>query len=181
MYGICIIQEHKEVYWFSKPLFCLYSMQTLTKSEVRKSIGKILRSLSPESRLSQSVAITNQLCALDEYKSAKSVALFLSMKTEVDTHFLMEDCFTNHKNVLVPKILSDCEFELVSLQSQTEVDALPKDKWGIPIPVYDDSTRMILHPETTPEVIVVPGVAFDSSCKRMGHGKGYYGICNDLG
>ena len=97
------------------------------------------------------------------------------MKTEVDTQYIMEDCFREGKNVLVPKIISDCEFELVSLSSQSEVEKLPKDKWGIPIPPFENNNRMIFHPEKTPEVILVPGVSFDAKCKRMGHGKGYYG------
>ena len=56
--------------------------------------------------------------------------MYLSMKTEVDTEFIMEECFRYGKSVLVPKIISDCEFELVSLSSQSEVEGLPKDKWG---------------------------------------------------
>lgn len=151
-------------------------MQAISKQEVRKAIGKVLRSISPESRLTQSKNITKQLLSLNEYKEASSVALYLSMKTEVETDLIMEDCFQLKKNVLVPKILTDHEFELVTLQSRDEVENLQKDKWGIPIPSFNDSNRMILHPETTPNIIVVPGVAFDSKCKRMGHGKGFYGI-----
>ena len=150
-------------------------MQSITKQEVRKSIGKILRNLSPESRLSQSTLIANKLLSLNVYKEASSVAMYLSMKTEVDTQLIMDDCFISKKKVLVPKILTDHDFELVTLMSKEEVESLQKDKWGIPIPQYDNSNRMIMHPETTPNVIIVPGVAFDSKCKRMGHGKGFYG------
>ena len=150
-------------------------MQTLTKQEVRRNMNKILRNIVPENRLRQSKEIANKISSLSIYKEAKSVALFLSMKTEVDTQFIMEDCFNQQKNVLVPKIFSDCEFEMVKLHSKTEVELLPKDKWGIPIPPINDTNRMILHPEITPEVIIVPGVAFDMNGKRLGHGKGYYG------
>lgn len=58
------------------------------------------------------------------------------------------------------------------------VAAFPKSKWGIPEPPLsepfepgrDDGTyagRM--------DLVVVPGVAFDARCRRLGHGKGYYG------
>lgn len=60
------------------------------------------------------------------------------------------------------------------------VEAFPKSKWGIPEPLLpapfepgrDDGTyagRM--------DLVVVPGVAFDARCRRLGHGKGYYGTC----
>lgn len=150
-------------------------MQSITKQEVRKTIGTILRNIAPESRISQSTLITSKLLSLNVYKEASSVAMYLSMKTEVETQLIMDDCFISKKKVLVPKILTDHEFELVTLQSKEEVESLQKDKWGIPIPQYNDSNRMVLHPETTPSVIIVPGVAFDSKCKRMGHGKGFYG------
>lgn len=150
-------------------------MQTLTKQEVRRAMSKLLRNLSPENRSAQSIEVTNRIQSLKVYKEATSVALFLSMKTEVDTQLLIEDCFKSRKTVLVPKIISDSEFELVSLQSQTEIDALPIDKWGIPIPPFDESNRLLFHPDKTPDLIIVPGVAFDSQCQRLGHGKGYYG------
>ena len=176
---ICNLSEEEQLVLssFTNYYYCLFLlMQALTKTEVRKAMNKILRNIALENRLSQSKLITSQISALKEFKDATSIAMYLSMKTEVDTEFIMEECFRSGKSVLVPKIISDCEFELVSLSSQSEVEGLPKDKWGIPIPPYEDSNRMIFHPEKTPEVILVPGVAFDANCKRMGHGKGYYGI-----
>ena len=157
--------------------FSFYSltMSYLTKQELRKSIRKVLRSISPEVRRYQSNNIFERLQQVLEYQRAKSVGLFLSMKTEVETRPIMEDCFSHGRTVVVPKIISDCEFEWVSLDSTSRLDSLPKDKWGIPIPEYNDANRLLLHPEFTPDVIIVPGVAFDAKCQRLGHGKGYYG------
>ena len=150
-------------------------MSVGAKSELRRAMNKVLRSLSAVHRMETSSAISTMLQKIPEYTSAKSVAVFLSMKTEVDTVPIMQYCSSQNKKILVPKIISDCEFELVTLDSYESVEALPKDKWGIPIPVFDDDHRMIKHPESTPDVIIVPGVACDRQCQRMGHGKGYYG------
>ena len=151
-------------------------MSVLTKPEIRKSMARILKSISPATRISQSENVLKMLQGIPAYRNAKKVALFLSMKTEVETRPIMDDCTENKRTILVPRIISDCEFELVMLESSATVDSLPLDKWGIPIPPLDDVHRMVLHPEFTPDVIIVPGVAFDAKCQRLGHGKGYYGI-----
>lgn len=151
-------------------------MSVLTKSEVRISMTKILKSITPNARLSQSEHVLEMLRGIPAYLNAKNVALFLSMKTEVETRPIMDDCTQSKRTILVPRIISDCEFEFVMLDSAATVDSLPLDKWGIPIPPFDDVHRMLLHPEFTPDVIIVPGVAFDPHCQRLGHGKGYYGL-----
>lgn len=150
-------------------------MSAATKKDLRKLIGRVLRSLSAESKMEQSARILGNIRNLKEYRSAKSVGLYLPMNTEVDTRGIMEDCFGCGKSVIVPKILTESEFEWVSIDSCSVVDALPRDKWGIPIPEYHDGNRLLLHPELTPDLVIVPGVAFDSHCQRLGHGKGYYG------
>lgn len=151
-------------------------MSILTKPELRKSMNKILKTISQSSRMTQSNAILESLREIPEYQNARRVGVFLSMKNEVETRPILDDCTANQRSIVVPKITSDTEFEFVMLESSETIDSLPLDKWGIPIPVYDDVHRMLLHPEYTPEVIIVPGVAFDASCQRMGHGKGYYGM-----
>lgn len=55
-----------------------------------------------------------------------------------------------------------------------EIQNFPKSNWGIPEPIAlhgisRDDYRVI-------DLVVVPGVAFDSQCRRLGHGKGYYGM-----
>ena len=66
-------------------------MSVLTKPEVRRSMAKILKSISPSARLSQSEHVLKILQGIPAYKNAKNVALFLSMKTEVETRPIMDD------------------------------------------------------------------------------------------
>ena len=156
-------------------------MSMLTKTEVRKSMNKVLRAIAQNTRLEESQAVLERLRRIPHYANAHTVAVFLSMKTEVETRPIMDDCSANDRCILVPKILSDSEFEFVRLDSASSVDQLPLDKWGIPIPPFEDAQRMVLHPEYAPDVIIVPGVAFDAQCHRLGHGKGYYGDRHERG
>ena len=147
----------------------------LSKGKLRKSIIKTLRSITPLRRSQQSNAILHSLVQLPIFGKANPVALFLSMDTEVDTRPLLDNCLRSNKLTVVPRIVSKQEFEWVKIDSSKAIDALPKDHWGIPIPEWTDSTRMVFHPDYTPEMVIVPGVAFDSRCRRLGHGKGFYG------
>ena len=52
-----------------------------------------------------------------------------------------------------------------------EIEAFPRNKWGIPEPQGIAFSRDGL-PDI--DLVIVPGVAFDSTCQRLGHGKGYY-------
>ena len=72
------------------------------------------------------------------------------------------------------------------VESVEEVDAFPVNSWGIPeVPEPDATTRAsCLDPANAVQVVVVPGMAFDRGCHRLGHGKGYYGVwvwvCNTV-
>ncbi len=73
---------------------------------------------------------------------------------------------------------------MLHVTSVSDVLGLPRGKWGIPEPgnVYvegaDAGSLRATHSSITPslDLILVPGVAFDTRCWRLGHGKGYYDI-----
>merc|ERR1712046_382238 len=67
------------------------------------------------------------------------------------------------------------DMSMVRANNEAELRALPLDKWGIPEPPID---WVELRPDAALSgdigLILVPGVAFDDRCNRLGHGKGYY-------
>ena len=84
-------------------------------------MNKVLRSLSAVHRMETSNAISTMLQKIPEYTSAKSVAVFLSMKTEVDTVPIVQYCSSQDKKLLVPKIISDCEYAQYSPSSSGQM------------------------------------------------------------
>lgn len=69
--------------------------------------------------------------------------------------------------------------DMLELSSLEDYHSLQPDSWGIPtIPKDSISSRHNAlgdaEHDTTLDLIVMPGVAFDESFKRLGHGKGYY-------
>lgn len=62
------------------------------------------------------------------------------------------------------------------LRSEEEAASFPLTKWKIPEPPEDLAlSREDGVTEGAIDVVVVPAVAFDSNCNRLGHGRGHYG------
>lgn len=120
-------------------------------------------------------------------------------KGEVSTTAIVVDALRQGKEVYVPYTyrfaspmsgIPASVMDMVSLHSQEDLDELEADSWGIPTP----SPSSIAHrkrclsegpldsqdlriPKSSVEgldMIVMPGMAFDSRLGRLGHGKGYY-------
>ena len=125
-------------------------------------------------------------------------------KGEVSTKGIVRHALSKGKQVFVPYLYQaqheeernpQLAMDMVSLHSSSDYDGLEPDAWGIPTPTQDsikgrrsildahtdsgsDSRWKVLDSDTpsaqTLDMIVVPGVAFDGSLGRLGHGKGFY-------
>ena len=168
------------------------------KQVLRKDIRGKLRALPPDEIRLQSVAVWDRLKKLPAYQQAQSIGLFLSMpKGEIDTDPALAHAIEMGKTIYVPQVgqnFESADMELIRVVQQLEgtqssnatssaaesssqtVELFhrnwPRNKWGIPEPPAD----MPLH-EAQPgdiDVLVIPGLAFDSAGDRLGQGKGYY-------
>jgi len=121
----------------------------------------------------------NKLLSLPEYQNAKSVAVFLSMPSgELSTRSIVHDAFQRGKEVYIPYIRNVDKvsvMDMLALESINEFESLQPDKWGIPSlqPTQIPGRRDCFSGNGL-DLIVMPGMAFDSEFRRLGHGKGYY-------
>jgi 5-formyltetrahydrofolate cyclo-ligase len=152
------------------------------KLALRKRIRAATKVLTVEEIQSQSQKVWDQVFELPVYQSAKTIGLFLSMpKGEINTDAILKNALENGKDVYVPQVGQDfekCDMDLLKVvvadKSSDELfhKSWPKNKWQIPEPPAD-------MPITTAnpgdiDLLVVPGLAFDQKCNRLGQGKGYY-------
>ncbi len=63
------------------------------KEALRKDMKKVLKGMSEQSRAEQSAAVARKVLSSGEYRVAKGVAIYLSMKDEVDTFKIMKNVF----------------------------------------------------------------------------------------
>ncbi|MCR5734516.1 MAG: 5-formyltetrahydrofolate cyclo-ligase [Lachnospiraceae bacterium] len=141
------------------------------KNELRKEALKKRASLSYEYMSEASEKITEKLTGLKEYKSAQNIFLYASVQGEADTKALTDRCIKDGKAVFFPKCrVSDAGNELDFYRVNDPSADLIKGYKDIPEP---DSEKLSKY-DGDPDIIVVPGVCFDSELNRMGHGKGFY-------
>ncbi|KAL4992712.1 hypothetical protein BDW68DRAFT_172740 [Aspergillus falconensis] len=170
------------------------------KKELRKRMRDVLQRIPADSIVTQSRAVANRLFALPEYQKAQRIGVYLSMPSgELSTTAIVEDALKNHKEVFVPYIHSiettttqqkTSVMDMLALDSMEEFMSLERDKWGIPSLTKAQAASkqncfggtglaesLIKGPTTGSsglDLIVMPGMAFDSGFRRLGHGKGYY-------
>jgi 5-formyltetrahydrofolate cyclo-ligase len=97
--------------------------------------------------------------------------LYVDARSEVRTRRLLPIARRQGKRTVVPYCVGD-RLEVLSLK---DVDELTLGTFGILEPKMElrDSPARRVEPAEL-DLVVVPGVAFDRTGGRLGHGKGYY-------
>ena len=136
-----------------------------------------MKTLPPENILEQSNEVAKKLFALPEVINGRNVCVYLSMGGEIETKMIIQKCFELGKSVYVPKVVgkSAPDMRMFQLQSLEQLEKFPKNNWGIPEPPIAEMNLTDESYLADIDLVFLPGVAFDSFCGRVGHGKGYYG------
>jgi 5-formyltetrahydrofolate cyclo-ligase len=140
----------------------------MDKKEIRKEIISKRNSVDMTIRQNWDKAIFQNLVNSNFYNDAKSIFIFISYGSEVDTIRIIEHSLKIGKEVYVPKTYKDIrEMKAVRI---TNLMNMTKDKMGIlePVEVNEDSIGENF------DLIIMPGVVFDSFGNRIGYGGGYY-------
>jgi 5-formyltetrahydrofolate cyclo-ligase len=140
------------------------------KRSIRKEKLRWRASLEPEEARIKSEKIAATLNKLPEYANVKTILLYVSAKpNEVDTHSLIRQALSKGVRVLVP--VTDFDRNQLTFSEIRGMEELIRVRFGLLEPRADS-----LRPADAGEanVIVVPGVAFDRECRRVGFGGGYY-------
>lgn len=151
------------------------------KRALRKAIGTTLREVSETDIQSQSQAIAAKVLALPAFQSCRAISCYLSMPaSEAQTTSLIMSILADQKKQLfVPTIVSEEDrMDFVRLHDEEDFQGLPIGLWGIPQPTaqWKNENRQSISDVCAEnlDVILLPGLAFDKSLSRLGHGKGYY-------
>ncbi|MBO7146784.1 MAG: 5-formyltetrahydrofolate cyclo-ligase [Lentisphaeria bacterium] len=139
------------------------------KQELRKEKLHARRSLAPEFRISADHAILERLESLPEVQGATVIAAYASDGTEPDLMPLLKRAAQAGKKICLPRWRQDSTYEMAVADADF---TLVEGKWKMPEPppeapaVPDSVLQNALW--------LIPGVAFDEKCGRLGRGKGIY-------
>lgn len=96
----------------------------------------------------------------------ETIVAYYSLPDEVDTHGFIDWLIAEGKTVYLPKVISD---EDMVLCRYTGAESLCEGAFGIMEPLGEE-----MPADKVLDVVLVPGMAFDSEGNRLGRGKGYY-------
>ncbi len=133
----------------------------------------LLKEQSFQSRCEKSDQIHQRLMGLEESKRAGIIFCYVSLDYEVNTKRLIDRLLGLDKRVVVPFISKEHgrAGELLASEVRDYFSELETGPFGIWQP-----KRNFLRPiePSCLEMAVIPGIAFDHQCHRLGHGKGYF-------
>lgn len=139
------------------------------KDELRRDIKKIRGNLSKEEVFEKSKKIKKRLFQMDEFKKADNVLFYVSYDNEVITHEMIKEYLSGGKRVFVP--VTDKQNRCLNISRLERWDDLVMGAYGILEPKMESMKEVSID---IIDLVIVPGVAFDESGNRLGHGMGYY-------
>lgn len=138
------------------------------KTELRNNLKAKRREMDVDFKSNIDKSIASNIRRLYQYKSCKTVLVYVSTAIEIDTFKIIKNAWEDGKRVAVPRCLP--ETRQMDFHFITSFDDLSV------------GTFSVLEPKETLEkvedfdgcLMLVPGLMFDRSGYRLGYGKGYY-------
>lgn len=141
------------------------------KKVIRQTIRNRRNSLSEETCDCLSGIIEKRLISQDWFLEAQSILLYAAFQKEVRTDQIARKAWELGKQVYCPRVEGEqMEFYLIK-----SFDDLSSENSGYGIPEPSGNGKRFLKGEPQESVLVImPGVAFDRQCNRIGYGGGFY-------
>jgi 5-formyltetrahydrofolate cyclo-ligase len=137
------------------------------KESIRTTMRARRAALTPLHIQQASTRIQRAVMKLPEWAAARRVCVYLALPTEAQTWALLAACWKTGKQVWVPayrkKVL---RYTLARLRPDDPVAA---GHWAVPEPTHP---RWAVPARV--DLVVTPGLAFDRTGDRLGHGRGHY-------
>ena len=152
------------------------------KEILRQNIKKTLENVAPGEFQSGGIGAAVLLRSSPVWLKYRTVFLFLSMHSEIDTQPLVEAALKEGKKIFAPRVDAD---RLIFCPLLSPDGPWHRGPFGIREPAKlpriavngtgsTTGERRSAEPEDFPALILAPGMAFDREGNRLGHGKAYY-------
>ena len=135
------------------------------KIQLRTQMRSRRNSMDPKIRSRNSSQIALKLLDREDVRYAERIFIYVSFRSEVDTHSLIEKLVQGSKKIFIPVIRSNDQMQMARFTGWANMH---KDSFGVLVPDFPIIEQG--HIDTA----IVPGLAFSSSGARIGYGKGHY-------
>lgn len=143
----------------------MVNLSDFKKTQLRTQMRTLRDSIDPRIRSINSSQIALKLLAREDVLHADRIFVYVSFRSEVDTHSLIEKFVQEGKKVFIPVIRSKEQMQMARFVGWENMQA---DSFGVLVPdqpIIDQG-----HIDTA----IVPGLAFSPGGARIGYGKGHY-------
>lgn len=140
----------------------------MDKAQLRSKLRNSLLAVGAEQRERKSHLACERLITTEQFQTASTVMLFLSLPHEVDTSEAILAAWQSGKTVAVPKVsweqrhMIPVQINSLDTDIATHASGLRNPTAGAPVPLGEI------------ELVVTPGLGFDRKGNRLGRGGGYY-------
>ncbi len=140
------------------------------KDLTRQRIIKLRNGLTPQELREKSILVEDKLFGINQFKQASVAMFYVSFRNEVHTPSMISRAIRAGKKVGIPIVCKDEGRLLISELHDMDGELQP-GSFGVLEPKPQFIRPMKLQQI---EAVVLPGVAFDESGRRLGYGGGYY-------
>lgn len=140
------------------------------KKDFRKKVIEYRNNKDTNFISTNSQKITEKLLSMNCVKDACTIMLYLDFNNEVKTDQLITKLISLRKTVAAPVTLKD-EIKLIPFKITNLKDGLNIGAYGIREPKKDPYNELNVEDI---DILIVPAVAYDKDCYRLGYGGGFY-------
>lgn len=137
------------------------------KALLRQEMRAVLEELTPQERAWSDGELARQFLSHPKVAQAQTILAYWGVGTEVDTRPILEALLAQGKRVCLPRCLPEHQMEARAVADLSQAEP---DRYGIPAP----GTDCPVVPREEIDLVLVPGLCFDSRGNRLGQGGGYY-------
>ncbi|XP_062187923.1 5-formyltetrahydrofolate cyclo-ligase, mitochondrial-like isoform X2 [Phragmites australis] len=172
------------------PVAAAAAMSTATEQAVadqkralRSEVRRALKTLSPDQRASEDLAIQTTILNSSWFKASKRLCAYVSCQElrEVDTSKILAEVLRPNpeeqaKDLYVPRV--EDKNRNMRMLKITTMDDLVKNSMNIlepsPVDASGNDREDVLAAPSLVDLLLLPGQAFDRTGRRIGRGGGYY-------
>lgn len=133
------------------------------KNLIRRQVRAAKSNLTDEYKQTQADRIFSIIESMDEFQKARTLLMYWSVSDELPTHEFIKK-WSKKKQILLPVVKG----EHMTTRPFTSESDMKEGKWTTMEP---SGSKDYLRDA---DLIIIPGMAFDHSKRRLGRGKGYY-------